>query len=172
MKPTYSISLKRIHAILFVLVIFCNFPCVAQRKISPELKAMVTDNSKPGLLFFKRNPVLKPHNIFTTHKSAFGLGKNDKMVNYRAETDKLGITTYRYRQYYKNYPIEYSTVIVDMKDGNLKSMIGVCINSINIQAVPRLSEPAALQFALKDIKAGKYYWQDPGNEAFIKQRLN
>lgn len=172
MNPIYSLSLKRIQVIGFLLLLGCSLPIFAQRKISPELKALVTENSRPGLLFFRTIPELRPNNIFTTYKSAFGLGKNDKMVNYRAETNKLGITTYRYQQYYQNYPIEYRTVIVDMKDGKLKSMIGECIQGINIRAVPRLSENAALQFALKEINAEKYFWQDPGNEAFIKQRFN
>lgn len=76
------------------------------------------------------------------------------------------------QQYYRNIKIEFSIQNIVSENGILKSSNGryVEIGTINIE--PKLTENEALNFALKNIGAKSYMWEDKKNEDFIKKEEN
>lgn len=76
------------------------------------------------------------------------------------------------QQYYRNIKIEFGIQNIVSENGILKSSNGryVEIGTINIE--PKLTENEALNFALKNIGAKSYMWEDKKNEDFIKKEEN
>ncbi len=80
------------------------------------------------------------------NKSELGLGK------FRTET---------YQTYINGIVIEGGEYKMNYKDDSLLSIAGKGFNTDNLsQTSPKISESAALNFALKDTNASSYAWQD------------
>jgi len=169
MKSLIHINTFRLGLLTFLILLTGIASVSGQEKLSSQLKTLVHENSKAGNLLFKSNPDLKASTIFSNYKSAFGLTANDKMENFKTETDPLGYSTYRFQQYYKNIKVEFATVLLSEKDGQLKTMIGKTASAINVNTVPQITEANALQNALNSIQAQEYLWQHPANEAHLKE---
>lgn len=76
------------------------------------------------------------------------------------------------QQYYKGIKVEFGIQNIVSEQGNLKSSNGryVEIGEINIK--PKLTENEALKFALKNIGAKEFMWENKENEDFLKKEQN
>ncbi|MEO8146596.1 MAG: PKD domain-containing protein [Bacteroidia bacterium] len=92
---------------------------------------------------------------------ALHLRAADDLKPYRVENDLTGFSHYRYKQSYKNIPVEYGVYYVHCKTGKVVSANGEYYAAININAQPSLTKVAAFTLALKSVNA-KAYKSEPG----------
>ncbi len=72
------------------------------------------------------------------------------------------------QQYYKGVKVMYGEMVVSSKRDNLKSLNGHFVDVDNIGTTPNLSEQAALDRVLNQIRATTYAWQYPIFEGMLK----
>lgn len=99
------------------------------------------------------------------------LSLNDKTTAVLVDTltDFAGGFHESYAEYYEGIEVEGARCTIHYdKEGKITSVNGNfrTINELNI--VPAISEEAALQYALADIGAEKYAWEDSGRELMLK----
>jgi hypothetical protein len=102
------------------------------------------------------------------HSNKVSFSSNTILVN--KEVDQLGFTLFRYQQTINNIPVENAVYLQHVKNSRLLIQNGKWLMRIpaGLASAPVLQESAALQYALQFIGAASYKWQDPTEEAFIK----
>ncbi len=95
-----------------------------------------------------------------------------KAVKIKSEPDHLGYLHSKYQLHYKNALINNAIIAVHSKNGQVVSING----DLSVVQKPlntiSFSEKAALQFALKKVKAKKYKWENKAEEEHTRQVLN
>jgi bacillolysin len=75
-------------------------------------------------------------------------------------TDNAGGSHQRYQQYYNGIKVEYGTLIVHAKDGNVVSVNGELYNPESLNLQPTVSEQEGLTIAMNVTPAQKYLWDN------------
>ena len=90
------------------------------------------------------------------------------------EKDQIGYEHHRMQQMFNNIPVEHATYIAHVKNGKLISQNGDWVKDFpkTLPTTASLSEAAALQKAMDFVGAKSYKWQDPAEEAFLKNEQN
>lgn len=88
---------------------------------------------------------------------------------YKTETDQLGMQHNRYYEYYKGYPLEGSMVVTHELHGELKSFSGEWYANIRPENQLILGERAALSYALTQVNAKRYKWENAAEEAHVRE---
>jgi len=112
-------------------------------------------NVKPGVR-------VDPHVIFDRFPGSFGLGPDDRMVVYDSVIDNLGIEPmvhYRFQQYHQGLVVENAVAIVHAKQGLAVSVNGDLRRGIEKLPRRRVSEPVALNAAMKAAGARIRPWE-------------
>ncbi|WP_396171025.1 M4 family metallopeptidase [Flavobacterium sp.] len=79
----------------------------------------------------------------------------------------------KFQQFYKGIKVEFGIQNVVSEKDILKTISGKLVDiQYNIEVKPNLSEKEALNFALKEIDAKEYMWENEENENFIKIEKN
>lgn len=171
--------MKNFIIILSIFIIEMNTFMVSAQKIliipsdslSFQMKQIATAESQTNWIKFKENANIRAETMFSEYKSAFGLSDDDEMVNYKTDKDDLGFTQNHFQQYYKNIPIDGESVTVHtQKNGITYAANGNILTGINLDIIPVLSPPQAIDFALKKINSQEYRWQSEFWKNEIKER--
>ena len=98
-------------------------------------------------------------------RSIFGLDNNTDLVKINTDTDKLGMVHYRYRQTYKNIPIENTMYIAHTRSGQLTASGGNIIVDFTAQPAAEngsagITAQSATEAAIAYVHADKFAWQD------------
>lgn len=105
-------------------------------------------------------------------KSVLQAKPEDEFHLKSVNTDELGITHKRFRQYYKGIKVENAEYLLHGKDNHIEYINGNFAD-ISLQSVePILNEQQALSKALEYVGAEKYKHEDLVMETFIKQHKN
>lgn len=102
-------------------------------------------------------------------KPSFKFRAADALVFVKEEKDNLGMTNYKYQQYYNSVKVEDGIYNIHMKNASVLSANGFFIDNIKLNTQPVLSAQNAINAALKDIGATRYKWEVPEEEAMLKQ---
>ena len=78
----------------------------------------------------------------------------------------------RYTPTIDGYPIEFSSWIIHVKDGNVTSMNGSIPDNLPQNIIFNITEEEALKVALNYMGAESYMWEDKGMEDLLKQIKN
>lgn len=108
-------------------------------------------------------------------KTLLELKSNSNLVLSTADSDNIGYIHYRYYQTYKEYPIENSMLIINVKNGTIYNLVGSIVLDFNSQIDNQkeiLSKEQAISNALKYVSAEKYAWQDENLEKALKKQMN
>jgi Zn-dependent metalloprotease len=103
-------------------------------------------------------------------KTALGLTDADELKLVRTETDDLGMTHRRYRQYRNNIPVFAADYILHEKDGRVVTANGQLYDAPAASPYPTLSEAEVLQQILPAPRSAQYLWNDEKAEAALKDR--
>lgn len=127
---------------------------------------------QPKLIKFSETKVSDdPQAIKIFLKSMFRSDdKTEFKVLKERPTNERGYKSVKLQQYYKGVKVEFATFNVRSKNGELTSMSGEHVNMHNMNVSPKLSEQEALEFALKDIGAKEYSWENQENEQALKDK--
>ncbi|MGM5468634.1 M4 family metallopeptidase [Flavobacteriaceae bacterium LMO-SS05] len=90
----------------------------------------------------------------------YGLDSNNTFVEYQSNLDKSGILHQKFQQYYKNIKVEYGTMIIHSKNGNVITINGELYNPNELNLESNLSTMTALEHAKSHVGAQHYLWDD------------
>ncbi len=104
-------------------------------------------------------------------RQQLALGPNDQMRPLRTEADALGMVHERFQQYYKGVKVEHGQYSAHLRNGVVESLSGELKRpAAGLVVRPALTEAAALTRALAAVGATRYKWQEPIEEADLRQR--
>ncbi|MBO0359448.1 M4 family metallopeptidase [Hymenobacter sp. BT186] len=136
-------------------------------------KKFMAEDGTPALVQFR---VEAPAYTLSQARQAFveqlQLSNDDQMLRARTDLDNLGFAHEKYTQYYKGIKVEHATYTLHAKQGKVESMSGQVERISNLSVTPSVDAKAALQRALAFVGAKKYMWEDPAEEAGLKQQEN
>jgi Zn-dependent metalloprotease len=163
---------------IFILFVFSvtNFQISGQNKSSSIFKdaTLILDHktNSPKDIRFKEGNYISLNSFFDQYRNEFNLSNDNELRSFRVLTDKLGQTHLRYKQYYKGIELAEVQFILHEKNGLVFHANGKLIHGLNLDVTPSLTEESALQYALSNINAESYMWENHKNEAFIKREQN
>ena len=111
-------------------------------------------------------PTIK--SFFSIYRNTYNLSSENEIIEICSNTDKLGHTHHRYKQYYKNLEIADLQFLVHEKNGLVHHAHGKLIHGLNLDISPSLSETSALEYALKEINADEYMWENTSMRYLFK----
>ncbi|MCH7722215.1 MAG: M4 family metallopeptidase [Bacteroidetes bacterium] len=163
---------------IFILLVFslANYEISGQNKSSSAFKdaALILDQktNSPKDIRFEEGNYTPLNSFFDEYKIAFNWSNDNETRSFRVLTDKLGQTHFRYKQYYKGIELADVQFILHEKNGLVFHANGMLIHGLDLEVTPSLSESDALQYALSNINAEAYMWENKKNEAYIKREQN
>ncbi len=137
-----------------------------------EMIKIATPTSNADWINIKPEILLDPLTFFISQKKALNQGPNDEMRLDKTETDKIGMTHYRYLQYFKGYKINFGEFMLHSIGSKLITANGKMIKGLNKSPVIKLTKEVALQNALRFLPAVQYAWEIPQLESMYKEILH
>lgn len=92
--------------------------------------------------------------------SEFQLDDKSTFINYQSHTDRMGVVHKKYQQYYNGIKVEYGTMILHYKEGNVMSINGELYNPKGLNISSQLSPKIGLNKAMAHISADNYLWDN------------
>ena len=157
-----------------VLVVFNSIALVsfAQNENSAkEYEIIATDNGKQPIFirFSKTKIKADDKSIFEFLANQYKLDENTTFVEKEGSAkEQNGIFSKKLFQYYHGIKVEFGQLIITHKDGYLRTINGHITPTKNLNLQPSISEKEALEFALKQINAKEYAWQNEGFENLLR----
>lgn len=107
--------------------------------------------------------------VYEFLKTVYGFDENTTFVEEPNSSNLTnGVYTKVLNQYYKGIQADFGQVVITHKNNLLRSISG-SVNLINIfSIIPSISEKEALEFALKQINAVQYAWENEGFEQILR----
>lgn len=131
-----------------------------------NVKQKLTDkNGKPTLITFNEKSSYKANDFQQVFKDQLGLKESTNFSKTKSESDKLGFIHEKFQQYYKGIKVEFATYMLHSKSGRLESMNGEFYNMEEVNTIPKLSAQQALGYAVRQIGAKQYLWDNPSDAA-------
>ena len=104
-------------------------------------------------------PATNPENWL---KEALKATANDEFRLYETIEDDLGFKHFRYEQYYKGLPVEFSRYYIHTINNRIVSANGNFVNNIDLTATPNISAEDAIANVINYVGAEEYIWQTNG----------
>lgn len=104
-------------------------------------------------------------------KKYYGLEKGHEFKVERSLSGNNGELHVRFYHYYNGIEVMASELIGHYRNNILQSFNGR-VHSFKTQVNPALMNEKALELALQAVPSEQYMWEDPDEEAFLKQILN
>ncbi len=128
-------------------------------------KGDITDIAKPvttpGWITFKPEAKINPKTLFKDYAAIFHLPPGNEMVVQSEQTDELGMTHFRYEQFFKNIEVEHAEFLVRAKEGRAVSANGKLAYDFQPQiTAPQLSEEQAWAIVQRRIPGQRYFRED------------
>ena len=116
---------------------------------------------------------ISARDFFTDCKAALGTVARDEFRLLRTNTDDLGMTHYRYQQFYRGYRIEGALYTLHEQQGRVATANGRILPAFKAEEPPAaVAEEKALQYALELVPTKNYLWLDKKTEEALKERTN
>ncbi|MCB9315343.1 MAG: M4 family metallopeptidase [Lewinellaceae bacterium] len=116
---------------------------------------------------------ISARDFFTDCKAALGTVARDEFRLLRTNTDDLGMTHYRYQQFYRGYRIEGALYTLHEQQGRVATANGRILPAFKAEEPPAaVAEEKALQYALELVPTKNYLWLDKKAEEALKERTN
>ncbi|CAN5126417.1 hypothetical protein BH09BAC5_BH09BAC5_21050 [soil metagenome] len=125
-------------------------------------KVIVDENRQTiSFVHLAEQPVATNQVVFL--KELLNAGNETDFQLYKTDVDKLGWTHYRYRQLYKNIPIEGAVYYLHTKNGKILSANGEFYSGININITSSVPVSSAVNIAKNALQTSHY-----GEEKYIE----
>lgn len=165
------------HHVLILLTIFL-FTISLNGKNNNNLSDTIFKDAKMHIakdgksefeIKFTEGKQISIDSFFEEYKSAFNLSDDNSSKSFRVESDEIGQTHHRFKQYYKEIEIADAQYILHEKNGSLSLAHGKIVRDLDLDVSAAITKDDALQYAISHINAEKYMWENHKNEAFIKR---
>ena len=127
-----------------------------------------TFSDLPSYIAFKSGNEPDVDAVFLWIKKNMQLSDLIDFVAIRTETDRLGITHYRFQETFAGKPIDGAIWILHTKNDKVSSMNGLLYSDLINSGGVIINEQQALALALKKVNATQYKWEMPGEEDHLK----
>jgi Zn-dependent metalloprotease len=162
----------------FLALLFLSFYSFAPRNIKAESKNIFTSavimmdkhGISPVEIRFEENSQISVSSFFEAYKVYFNPSHQNEFKPFQSFTDQLGQIHYRCKQYYKGIELGEVQFLLHEKNSSIYLAHGKLIHGLDLKVKPTLSEAEALKYALAYIGAESYMWENPKNEAFLKNQ--
>ncbi len=148
---------------LLLLLLLLWIQQTSAQQINPvanDLLDIAKPGNQKGWIDIRDNINISPSIMFTEYKKVFQLGNDDEMRLKEQKTDKLGMTHYKYYQYYNGYRIDGSDVVIHERNSRAQSLNGNMVTGMDKKISPALSERDALKIAIASMGNVKFLWDD------------
>lgn len=166
-------NLKRGVMAFWTIMVCMALSTQAQQKAQPAVTTNKLDQTTKSVMFGEGSSLSidKVQDVFEQY---LGIdGSMQRMVFDHKTTTKQRLTSSRYYQYFKGLKVELANYNVICKADKIQYISGNVYKVNNSwSTVPTLNEAQALRFALKEVNASLYRWQEPAMEATIKKIYN
>jgi Zn-dependent metalloprotease len=153
------------------VLLMATGPLNAQTTIS---RAVPQERGVPMMIDLRQGPANAAPRVADKQRvlrEQLALTAADDMRPIRTETDELGFVHERLQPYYQGVKVEHATISLHERAGKIEMLSGNYERpSAGASARPALTEAVALQRATAAIGARRYMWQDPAEEAALKQQ--
>lgn len=139
---------------------------------SSELSKVAVVHDQGNWIKFLPEARIAPENFFFEFQSDLGLDSNYSFELLKKETDKLGMTHFKFQEYFKGNPIEGGNYILHAKDGFITHANGELIRQLSEGNSMAMTANDGLTIAKNYMGAELYYWEVPEMEARIKHIKN
>ncbi len=153
-------------ALIFLLVTICLLPACKRTK---NIWDITEPSLTPGWVTFKKESNIDPKTLFKQYGNMFQIAPGNDLVIVSEQKDDLGMIHYRYKQFFKNIPIEDAEFLVHAKNNRALTANGTLAMNFAPQKVePSISEKDALNVLVKRIPSGRYLREDDLQNDFQK----
>ncbi|WP_282134393.1 M4 family metallopeptidase [Seonamhaeicola maritimus] len=90
----------------------------------------------------------------------FGLGDDNTFLEIKQNIDKKGVLHQKFQQYYKGFKVEYGTLIIHSKNGNVSMINGELYKTNGLDLEFSMSSLQAFDEALSYVEAQRYMWEE------------
>lgn len=163
--------MKKNVTYLFLLLASSAFAQQAVVNSKLEIKSLNKHNQLPSFISFSGSNVLPPSIEGMNEWFRLNLGANAdfNLVNTGSSVDFSGMSHTRFKQTYRNIPVEGSMVNTHFKNGVMNSLNGNYYPNLNIDIKPMVQETDALKIALARYGFAVFAWQNKKEENLLKQ---
>src|SRR5207245_8402564 len=126
-----------------------------RRDITEIAEPMVTS----GWLKFKPAAHVNPTTLFKDYAAAFHLSPGNEMVLQSEQTDELGVTHYRYQQFFREIKVENAEFLVRAKNNEAVSATARLEHDFQqYETHPKPSDEQAWKIVKRRLKRGTYIY--------------
>ncbi len=121
----------------------------------------------PRLLVLDDSQSYSIQNSTKLFQDVLNPSKNTTFTQISQQQDNLGYTHQKLQQYYKGIKVEFGTLVLHSKSGQVKTLSNEYYDITEMDVSPSLSNTQALNFALSNIGAQHYMWEYPAEAAVM-----
>jgi Zn-dependent metalloprotease len=156
---------KKPALICLLIAIFILPSCRRTKNISDISEPSLT----PGWITFKKESNIDPKTLFKQYGNMFQIAPGSDLKIVSEQKDELGMVHYRYKQFFKNIPIEDAEFIVHAKNNRALTANGnLAMNFTPPKIQPTISEQDALNILVKRIPSQRYLNENDLHKDFQK----
>ena len=166
--------LKQFQILLRLLVVIAVFNASTLTSFGQQVKQheiIATDNiGKPIFIRFSDTEIKSDDkSVFAFLVSQYALDENTTFIEKQGSAkEQNGILSKKLFQYYKGIKVEFGQLIITYKDSYLRTVNGHITPTENLNLQSSISAEEALKFALEQINAKEYAWQNEGFENLLR----
>ncbi|GJM33387.1 MAG: hypothetical protein DHS20C18_23880 [Saprospiraceae bacterium] len=135
----------------------------------PQSDIFYAPNGNPDWLSVKENIQVTAKEIIGTYLPQLGLGMQDELINYRTQTDELGMTHYRYQQYHQGVKVEGGELLIHERHGRVQTLNGKLVRALKADVRAEISAEDAIHLAKAYLPAERYMWENTAAERLLKR---
>src|SRR5687768_11612516 len=158
-----AITLLCSVSLLFGCIEFAGAQTLKWNASGNRLNAKLNPKSDVGFLEFREDASISSATFFIEYKDVFGLTNDDAMNKISSQIDRYGSKHHKYVYYHKIIKVEVAEYILDEKDGSVFSANGFIPENLSLDSKPAITSANAINYAVKEVKAIRYKWQDDGS---------
>ena len=163
---------KNYYFSLLLLFVFGVWNSAFAQNIPTQSEKITDETGIPTFIRFDEKKSVSENNAYNLLRDELQLQSTDKLKLIKESTDQLGFTHKRYQQYYKGIKVEFVFYQVNSKAGMIESISGNFNKIENLNITPQLNSVSALTYAISNIGAETYMWQDAESETYYKKHKN
>ncbi len=157
-----AIPSLKLSASLLTVLAFAICSCQKQaEKRTTDITDIAEPVTTPGWIKFKPEAKVNPRTLFTDYPAIFHLSPGNEMRVKAEETDELGLTSFRFQQFFKAVEVENAEFRVRARENVAISANGhLAYNFQPETTAPQVPEERAWSIVHERIPAERYFRED------------
>src|SRR5436190_20093126 len=161
-----------LHAKMMVVVLVFLFTLAsfAQEGDKNVKQKIVDKRGNITMLKFHEKSTYKNSDYQQVFKNQLALKDESEFKKTDSQIDQDGLLHEKYQLFHKGIKVEFATYCLHSKQGKLISMNGEFYSLENINTTPKISKELAFNYALNQIAAKEYLWENPADATIFNYK--